>query len=123
MNVKDKSEDLDEIQRSKPAALGLASGRGHSSPGPLRRVAGKSRMQRTSVLLRCCSFQSSENQTLRQSPAQALTSGAAEAGGAGKARGLASQVAVEASRARLGEAGPSGAEVALGTGSPLLRVA
>lgn len=71
MNVKDKSEDLDEIQRSKPAALGLASGRGHSSAGPLRRVAGKSRMQRTSVLLRCCSFQSSENQTLRQSPAQA----------------------------------------------------
>lgn len=44
MNVKDKSEDLDEIRCSKPAALGLASGRGHSSPGPLRRVAGKSQM-------------------------------------------------------------------------------
>lgn len=69
---------------------------------------------------------------------QALTSGAKEAcragvlvvgadtlravvaGGAGEAGGLASQVAVGASRARLGEAGPPGAEVALGTGAPLL---
>lgn len=70
--------------------------------------------------------------------AQALTPGAVEAGGAGvpavggdilravvasrtgEAGCLASQVAVGASRARLGVAGSTGAEVALGTGPPVL---
>lgn len=42
---------------------------------------------------------------------------------AGEAGCLASQVAVGASRARLGVAGPTGAEVALGTGPPVFRVA
>ena len=73
--------------------------------------------------------------------AQALTSGAVEASGAGvpavsgdvlraviasragEAGCLASQVAVGASRARMGKAGPTGAEVALGTGPPVLCVA
>ena len=45
------------------------------------------------------------------------------AGRAGEAGGLDCQVVVGASRARLGEAGPLGAEMALGTGTPLLRVA
>ena len=72
---------------------------------------------------------------------QALTSGAVETRGtrvstvggdslravvasrAGEARGLASHIVVGASRARLGEAGAPGAEVASGTGSPLLQVA
>ena len=48
---------------------------------------------------------------------------AGRAGEAGEAGGLACQVVVGASRARLGEAGPLGAEMALGTGTPLLRVA
>lgn len=73
-----------------------------------------------------------------QSLCPGLTSGAEEAGGAGvlavgrgalgavvasragEAGGLASQVAVGASRTGLGEAGPPGAEVASGTGAPLL---
>ena len=42
---------------------------------------------------------------------------------AGEAGCLASQVAVGTSRARLGVAGPTGAEVALGTGPPVFRVA
>lgn len=68
---------------------------------------------------------------------QALTSGAVEARGArvstvggdslraivasraGEAGCLTSQVVVGASRARLGDAGAPGAEMALGTGSPL----
>lgn len=72
---------------------------------------------------------------------QALTSRAVEAGGAGvpaiggdvlraviagragEAGCLASQVAVGASRARMRKTGPTGAEVALGTGPPVLRVA
>ena len=45
------------------------------------------------------------------------------AGRAGEAGGLACQVVVGASRARPGEAGPLRAEMALGTGTPLLRVA
>lgn len=42
------------------------------------------------------------------------------AGRTGEAGGLASQVVVGAGRARLGKAGPPGAEVASGTGAPLL---
>ena len=75
------------------------------------------------------------------SEAQALTLGAVEAsragmptvgreglravvaGRAGEAGGLARQVVVGAGRAWLGEAGPLGAEMALETGTPLLRVA
>lgn len=70
--------------------------------------------------------------------AQALTFGAVEAGGAGvpavggdvlravvagragEAGGLASQVAIGARRTRLRVAGSTGAEVAAGTGPPLM---
>lgn len=126
MHFKDKAKDLDETV-FKASCLG-------PGPGPSGCAAGSPMSKDPWTLL---SIQS-KNHSPGLSPGFALTSGAVEAGGAGvpavggealgavvagragEAGGLASQVAVGASRARLGEAGPPGTEVALGAGAPLL---